>query len=170
MGNYGLTQTSDGRFLYLFGSGIGVSIFHVEDDGSLTTIREDGFFGMGNMHSIIMSEDDKFLFVVASGGNEVNSFALLPSGDISPITQLPGFPLAQAGALTPDGKYLVVAHSYYYYPGIAAIMSVFQVNEDGSLTHLPEKDTNLNDTVAQIKFFPFQQWPTANRNNWELYE
>jgi hypothetical protein len=170
MGNHGMTHTSDGRLLFVFGSGTGVSIFHVEDDGSLTTIREDGLFGMGNMYAMIVSPDDRYLFVISSDGNRVNSFEILPSGDISPISQLRTFPLAQAGALTSDGKYLVVSHSYYYYPSINALMSVFEVGEDGSLTHLPEKDTELPATVYEIVFFPPPQWPTSSQPVWEMYE
>jgi hypothetical protein len=169
-GNYGMTQTSDGRLLFVCGSGIGVSIFHVEDDGSLTTIRDGGFFGMANISKFFVGPQDKFIFFISVDGNKVNSFEILPSGDISPISQLTGFPLAQAGALTPDGKYFVVSHSYYYYPGIPAIMSVFEVGEDGSLTHIPEKDTNLPATVYEVVFFPSPQWPTSAQPVWEMYE
>ncbi len=171
MGNVDLVQTSDGRLIVQLSSSGYLTIFHVEDDGSLTVTYDrylNPEFGIVNIHGAAISPDDRFLFVIARDGNNVNSFDLSTSGTITPITRLTGFVLAQALALTPDGRFLVVAHHYYGgYP--AAILSVFEVGEDGSLTYLSGKDVPLSNTVAELAFFPpATALPTAAKN-WTLY-
>ncbi len=171
-GNMDMTQTSDGRLIVQLSSSGHVTIFHVEDDGGLTVtqnVDSHSEFDVVNIHRAAISPDDRFLFVIALDGNNVNSFDLSSSGTITAITRLTGFVLAQALALTPDGKLLVVAHHYYGgYP--AAILSVFEVGEDGSLTYLSGKDIPLSNTVAELAFFPPPTELSTAAKNWTFYD
>lgn len=170
-GNMDMVQTSDGRLIVQLSSASYVTIFHVQNDGSLTITYDGHFnteFGITNIYKAAISPDDRFLFIIAIDGNNVNSFDLSSSGTITPITRLSGFTLAQALALTPDGRFLVVAHHYLAgYP--AAILSVFEVGEDGSLTYLSGKDVPLSDTVAELAFFPPSTALSTAAKNWQLY-
>ncbi len=169
-GNWDMTGTSNGRLIVAL-SGESIMIHRIDDNGVPATTTYDnqpfGTFGMTNVYKARITPDDRFLIIIALDDNNVNSFNLSPSGTITPITQLTGFNVAQALAITPDGKFLVVTHHYTSgYP--EAILSVFKINEDGSLTYLPDKDVPLSYVVADIKFFPPQRWPTAAKN-WTLY-
>jgi hypothetical protein len=171
MGNVDLVETSDGRLIVQLSSTDYLTIFHVEDDGTLTITQDHELypeFGIANIHKATVSPDDHFLFLIARDGNNVNSFHLSTSGSITPITLWKGFDLAQALALTPDGRFLVVAHTYYYSQP-AAILSVFEVGEDGSLTYLAGKDVPLFAMPAELAFLPPPDpFPTAAKN-WTLY-
>jgi len=170
LGGLYTTQTSDGRFIIRLNAGY-LTIFHVEDDGSLTVTQDHELyleFGIANPYRAAVSPDDRFLFIISLDLNNVNSFDLSTSGTITAITRLSGFDLAQALAVTPDGRFLVVAHHYYGgYP--AAILSVFEVGEDGSLTYLSGKDVPLSNTVAELAFFPPPTELSTAAKNWTLY-
>lgn len=170
-GNIDMKGTSDGRIIFRLGDTRFLSVFYVEDDGTLTMVQDYNLhnFGIANAQEMCVSPDDKYLFLIACDSHNVNSFQITSSGALIPIYQSPlhQFNLAQAMALSQDGKFLVVAHHYYGgYP--AAILSAFSVNEDGSLTYLSGQDVPLRDTVGELQFFPPQCWPTA-ANHWTQY-
>ena len=166
-GGWDMTGTSDGRLIAAIDNS-SLMIHRIDDEGVPHTTSYYEPFGMRNLHRVCITPNDNFLFILALDDNNVNSFNLSPSGTITPITQLSGFNVAQALAITPDGKFLLVTHHYTSgYP--EAILSVFKINEDGSLTYLHDKDVPLSYVVADIKFFPPQRWPTAAKN-WTFYD
>jgi hypothetical protein len=149
--------------------GEAIMVHRIDDEGTPHTISYYDPFGMTNLKRARISPDDKYVFIIALDDNNVNSFELLPDGSLSPITQWTGFVLAQRLAITPDGQYLIVSHTYYAgYP--AAILSVFRIESDGSIVWLPGKDVYLSNTVSDLQFFPPPQWPTSANPTWEMYE
>ena len=171
-GGVDLAQTSDGRTLIQLSDDGYLTIYKVEINGSVTLTYDAEMYleyDIPNLDSLTISHDDKYIFIIARDNNNVNSFEITPEGTIEPITLWTGFELAQALALTPDGKFLLVSHHYTSgYPH--AILSVFEVGSDGSLDWLPDKDVYLDNMPFELTFFPPQRQPTASRPAWNYYE
>ncbi|MCD6385287.1 hypothetical protein J7M23_05875 [Candidatus Sumerlaeota bacterium] len=165
-GQFDMTSTSDGRWIVALDNS-SIMIHRIDDEGVPHTTSYYEPFGMRNLYRARFTPDDRYLLIIALDDNNVNSFTVNPDGTLTPITQLTGFVLAQAMGITPDGKFMVVAH-HYYGGQPAAILSVFRINEDGTLSYLSDKDVPLPATVGEVKFFPPQRWPTA-AHHWTQY-
>ena len=166
-GGFDMASTSDGRYMVAVG-GDHVMVHRIDDEGVPHTTSYYMSFGMSNVNKVRITPDDRYVILIALDNNTVNSFELLPSGELSPVTQWVGFELAQALAITPDGEYLVVAqHFYSGYP--RAILSVFWIAPDGGIFWLSDKDVYHTDTIREITFFPPPDWPTPAHSTWTMY-
>jgi hypothetical protein len=167
-GSHDHVSTLDGRYIVALDNSF-VMIHRIDDEGIPHTISYDHPFGMRNLYKARFLPNDRYVIIIANDDNTVNSFELLTDGSLAPVTQWAGFDLAQALAVTHDGKYLIVSHHYYAgYP--RAILSVFSIGTDGSIVWLPDKDIYLNDMPRRLQFFPPPQWPTSANPTWEIYE
>lgn len=120
---------------------------------------------LGSQNALLVSDDDKLLFAVNAGSNEVSVLGIragipqligvVPSGGTYPVS------LAQRG----DKLYVLNVG------GAEANVSTFGIRRDGSLTPLPSLTRNLGVTVpyvdtqpqillapAQLQFSPDGQW------------
>ena len=166
-GGFDMASTSDGRYMVAIDAS-SIMVHRIDDEGTPHTTSYKDAFGMGGLSKVRITPDDTYVIILSLDNNTVNSFELLPSGELSPVTQWVGFELAQALAITPDGEYLVVAHHFYSgYP--RAILSVFWIAPDGGIFWLSDKDVYHTDTIREITFFPPPDWPTPARSTWTMY-
>lgn len=155
-----------------------VAIFNRDDDGTLTpagTVATGGLGsggGLGSQGALVLSEDNRWLFVVNAGSNDISSFAVrhdglklvdrVDAGGLRPISltvhndllyvlnaggsgNISGFRVGAHGALTP------LAGSTRPLSGSAVGPAQVQFSPDGDLLIVTEKNTNLIDSyrVAQ---------------------
>ncbi|KFA87972.1 lactonase family protein [Archangium violaceum] len=137
--------------------GNAVAVFIQEEDGTLsagprvaTGGRGTGS-GLGNQGALALSEDERFLFVINAGSNDLSSFRVLrsgpkllgrvPSGGTTPVS------------LTVHGELLYVLNA-----GDGGNISGFRVGSDGGLTPLPDSIRPLSGAAvtapAQVSFSP----------------
>jgi len=120
-------------------------------DGTLTYLRTYPTGGRGSggtvdplqsQHSVLLSDDDRWLFVVNSGTGDVSSFAVHPGGGLTLVDREPthgGFP----NALALRGRFLYVLNA-----GGAGSASGFHVSTDGTLVPIADSTQFLSATSA----------------------
>jgi hypothetical protein len=110
-----------------------VDVFSIASNGVLTEISGSPFSGGTgrNSNNVLLSPDDRFLFVSNNGSNQVSVFSVAANGSLTLVT---GSPFA-TGGITPAGmatdaagKFLFVANS------ASSDVTVFSIASNGSLS------------------------------------
>jgi 6-phosphogluconolactonase (cycloisomerase 2 family) len=138
-------------------SGNEILVFERAADGSLAaagTVPTGGLGtsgGLGNQLSMVLTADQRNLYVVNAGSDDISAFRL-DSGDLEPI----GDPVPSGGdqpiSLTVRGDLLYVLNA-----GVGANVTGFRVAQDGSLTQIPGSTQPLSGegtAPAQVQFDP----------------
>lgn len=137
-------------------AGNSVLLFDRDSDGSLTpagSVSTGGLgtgTGLGTQGALVLSENNRWLFAVNAGSNEISSFEVqrdglrlvdkVPSGGTTP------------GSLTVNDDLLYVLNT-----GGAGNITGFTVGKHGSLTHLPNSTRPLSGSgvgPAEVQFSP----------------
>jgi 6-phosphogluconolactonase (cycloisomerase 2 family) len=153
-----------------------VSVFTVALNGALSQIPGSPFTWSGfNSNVVVLSPDDKRLFVSNQGGNTVTVFSVAASGV---LTSVPGSPFAASGASFPSGMatnqsgtflYVTSANSKVYGYSIApngtpspVLGSPFSTGAGGlalSLTVFPPKSCCPVPIITGVSATPQVLWP-----------
>lgn len=134
-----------------------VAVFIQSDDGTLTvgprvaTGGRGTGSGLGNQGALALSEDERFLFVINAGSNDISSFRVLRSGP-----KLLG--TVPSGGTTPVSLAVHEDLLYVLNAGDGGNISGFRVGDDGGLTPLPDSTRPLSGAAvtapAQVSFSP----------------
>jgi hypothetical protein len=121
---------------------------------------------MDGCGELIVSKDSKTVLLIGIQGMEV--YNVQENGDVVFNGQYFWLPLAQSAAITPDGKFVVVAYDYRLeQEGLLSTLAVFRMNFDGTVTNL-NKDVTLDNLPGEMKFY---QLPTPSVDiYWKVYE
>ena len=138
-------------------------------------LRKDGGMSLvemfntnsNNAREVVFTPDSQYAIVSFSESGDlpdiriyrINSDSSLDETDGVKLPNVPGEDLA----ITPDGKYIVTRALI----NNLSLFYVVKVNEDGTLTYLPDNDYQCQDHVSAMAFVPPQ--PTAAGNIWTLY-
>lgn len=135
--------------------------YHIGPDGTLTRVAGSPFMpGVGiNSNVVVLSPDDKTLFVSNSFSHSVTAFHVAQDGSLSLVPGSPFFlrapesGFAAGMATSQDGKFLYVANSSP--PRVA----VLQVSGDGALTEVdgspfPTGVSSLFNNLKALTAFP----------------
>ena len=149
-----------------------VAIFTRSADGTLTpsgTVGTDGFGtggGLGSQGALALSSDDRWLFAVNAGSNDVSAFAVTPTGLAlaSRVSSGGALPIS----LTVHGNLLYVLNA-----GGSGNIAGFTVGRGGGLVPLPGSTRPLSGTAtgpAQVAFSPNGNWLVVTEKNTNLID
>jgi 6-phosphogluconolactonase (cycloisomerase 2 family) len=119
-----------------------VHVFRVANDGGLSPIPGSPFVGPGaSSESLVLSPDERHLFVNSIGNNSVIAFSVAVNGSLSLVSGSP-FPTGIEGfehaptqvAINETGTFLSVSNRGGTVPGVPGSVSVFSVASNGVLT------------------------------------
>jgi len=154
-----------------------VSVFTIALNGALSQISGSPFTGSGlNSNVVVLSPDDKRLFVSNQGSNTVTVFSVASSGA---LTLVQGSPFDAPGALFPSGMatnqsgtflYVTSANSKIYGYSLAADGTPFKPVRDSpfstgagglalSLTVFPPKSCCPVPIITGVSATPQVLWP-----------
>ena len=112
----------------------GVSAYHVDAQGNLTLVPGSPFItNFTGSGSLVLSLDEKFLFLNGGSSNSVYAFAVAPNGSLSPV---PGSPFANPETFSSVGMALNRAGTLLYVLnfGFGETISIYKVADNGALT------------------------------------
>jgi 6-phosphogluconolactonase (cycloisomerase 2 family) len=94
--------TRDGRYVYVTNAGSGtVTGYAVAANGALTLLDADGATGVTGASSsptdAAVSNNSRYLYVLASGSHEVRAFVVAADGSLSPVNGAAGLPAGSVG-------------------------------------------------------------------------
>ncbi|MEP7303880.1 MAG: beta-propeller fold lactonase family protein [Acidobacteriota bacterium] len=94
--------TDDGRFAYTSNTGSGsISGYDLDGDGTLTLLNADGRTaetGAGSAPTdLALSDDGRFLFVLASATHQIAAFRIRSHGQLQPVGMIGGLPAGANG-------------------------------------------------------------------------
>lgn len=135
LGGAGVDINCESSFLYLshpYVPGTIVSVFSIASDGKLTLVQTSDNPGIGtNCNNVLLSPDDKFLFVANNYSDTVTVFDVASNGTLSLV---PGSPFGRTGG-QPGGMVTNPAGTFLFTANFTdSNISSFSIGNDGSLT------------------------------------
>jgi DNA-binding beta-propeller fold protein YncE len=168
-GNGEVEVAPDNKYVYVTndsGSASGLVVLEIDENNNVTKKGRATGGSMQGCGELIVSKDSKTVLLIGIQGMEV--YNVQENGDVIFNGQYFWLPLAQSAAMTPDGKYVVVAYDYRLeQEGLLSTLAVFRMNSDGTVTNL-DKDVTLENLPGEMKFY---QLPTPSVDiDWQMYK
>ena len=154
----------DNKYVYVAndGPGSGLVVLEIDENNNVTKKGRANGGSMDGCGELIVSKDSKTVLLIGIQGMEVYNVQV--NGDVVFNGQYFWLPLAQSAAMTPDGKFIVIAYDYHSYD---STLAVFRMNSDGTVTNL-NKDIIFSPFPAEMKFY---QLPTPSVDiDWQMYK
>lgn len=154
----------DNKYAYVAndGPGSGLVVLEIGTNNNVTLKGRANGGSMDGCGELIVSKDSKTVLLIGIQGMEV--YNVQENVDVVFNGQYFWLPLAQSAAITPDGKFVVVAYDYHSYD---STLAVFRMNSDGTVTNL-NKDIIFSPFPGEMKFY---QLPTPSVDiDWKVYE
>jgi len=168
-GNGEVEVAPDNKYAYVTndsGSASGLVVLEIDENNNVTKKGRATGSSMQGCGELIVSKDSKTVLLIGIQGMEV--YNVQANGDVVFNGQYFWLPLAQSAAMTPDGKFVVIAYDYRLeQEGLLSTLAVFKMNSDGTVTNL-NKDVTLENLPGEMKFY---QLPTPSVDiDWQMYE
>jgi len=159
----------DDKYVYVTndkGGYSGLIVLEIDENNNVTLKGRATGGSMQGCGELIVSNDSKTVLLIGIQGMEV--YNVQENGDVVFNGQYFWLPLAQSAAITPDGKFVVVAYDYRLeQEGLLSTLAVFKMNSDGTVTNL-NKDVTLENLPGEMKFY---QLPTPSVDiDWQMYK
>jgi 6-phosphogluconolactonase (cycloisomerase 2 family) len=117
--------------------------------GSFDTKGRGSANELGSQNAVILSSDDKFLFVVNAASNEITSFSVQPNAQLTFVSKVP------SGGKGPISLTIFGTLLYVLNAASPARINAFTIGSSGSLTALANSARRLsvsNPKPAQVQF------------------
>jgi 6-phosphogluconolactonase (cycloisomerase 2 family) len=134
-----------------------VSVFDIALDGALSQIPGSPFTSPGiNSNVVVLSPDDKSLFVSNQVSSTVSVFSVAATGA---LTLVPGSPFDTPGALFPSGMATNQAGSFLYVASTNSSVYGYSVAANGALTAVPGSPFSTGALVSPFSLFSLTVFP-----------
>lgn len=160
-GNQHMAISPDGRTCIVLSTD-GVTVFRIHDDGTISNVQAFSSSDAVAPRMADFTPDSRYALVAYAKGRrypdyQLESYRVERDGSLTKVDMLADMqPSDKTIAITPDGNFALVSHSYYQF--IWQTLSAIRINHDGTLTRLYDKDLVMYDQGQFIytRFIPPQ--------------